>query len=100
MADFTVRRLTGERSAELGIRDRLSRLGQKHSPGLGQFRSPALAREKIDADLFFQFANLYAQRRRRNFQAGRCSREVQFLRNRDEIAQMPQFQWSTPIKYR
>ena len=70
---------------------------QEMLSGLGERYVPFITIEETSTELFLQCPNLCAQRRLRNVQAFGGTREVQFLRNSDKVADPPQFHDTTSI---
>ena len=64
---------------------------QEHASGVGQRHVMPAAFEKRDADLHFQLANLLTERRLGGMKPRGGAREVQLVRDRDEVPQMTQF---------
>ena len=67
------------------------RLSQEDTPGIRERDVMAAPFEQRHADVPFQLSNLLAEGGLRRVQPGGRAREVQFLRHRHEVAQMPQF---------
>jgi hypothetical protein len=66
------------------------RLGTQQNPGFGEFYATTGAQEQRTSELFFQSANLHAQRRLDNVQTLGRPTEMTLLGNRQEIPQMTQ----------
>jgi len=75
----------------LALAKQRPRLGLKSAAGLGEPHAAFIPFQELDAHLFFELANLAAQRGLRHAQLLRCPREIQFSGDGDKIAQVPQF---------
>ncbi len=73
----------------VGVREDLPRLGQEHCPGGGQRDVVSAALKEPDAQLTFQSLHLLAQRRLHDVLPRGRPAEVQFLRQRHEVAKLP-----------
>ena len=79
------------RQAVVHLAQRLGRIAQEGLAGLGEHHALADAVEQELPDLFFQLPDLVRQRRLRDVHALGRAGEGQALRQRDEVAQVPQF---------
>src|SRR5678816_1357924 len=67
------------------------RLAQEDTTGVGQRDVMAAAIEKRDTDLGFELTDLLTERRLRGVQTNGSAREVELVRHRHEVPQVPQF---------
>ncbi len=86
----TIRRL-GELDRFAGAREHGSRLLEKGASGMRERHLAAGARKQTDTEFSFERADCQRQGRLGDGQAARCTSEVKFLGERDEVAQRPEF---------
>jgi hypothetical protein len=72
-----------------GLHHKLSCFIQKHVSGFCELHAPLVAYEKRNPEVFFELADLPAQRWLRDMQLSRRLAEVQVFSDRQKVANVP-----------
>jgi hypothetical protein len=75
----------------VGLCERAPRLDEKQASGIGKLDMPAGSVQEPNSELFFQTADLLAQRRLRDAKPLCRAPEVQRLPDGDEVAEVSEF---------